>query len=134
MLLEDVWSSLDDDLKRVFHSAARADERIDSPAILESLLLLPEDDDVGQILRRFNRDHDLGFCTPDELPETIQRAPEDISLSPPVREALQFFRMHKIRPVNVRDYTRRLLQIGSDRMVRQFEKQGILRDMIDQLQ
>lgn len=134
MVLSDVWSSLEHDLKRIFRSAASADDRIDSRALLESLVLLPEDDSVGQILRRVDDEHDLKLRSTRTLPESSPKPPEGVTLSPAVREALQFFRIHKIRSVDVREYTRRLLQIGSGDTVRRLEKKGILRDIIEQLE
>lgn len=134
MVLADVWGYLNDDLKRVFRSAAQTDERIDSESILNALVRLPGDHPVGQLIRGIDENHDLDLNPPEALPEAPDPVPEYGSLSPAVREALQFFRMHKIRSVDVTDYTRRLLQIGSGDTVRRLEKQGILRKMIDQLE
>jgi hypothetical protein len=134
LVLSDVWGSLDDELKRVFRSAAERNDRIDSRALLESLILLPEDHFVGQLLRRFDEEYDLRLRSCEELPGSPHTVPNEVSLSPAVREALQFFRIHKIRSVDARQYTRRLLQIGSDDTARRLENQGILRDMIERLE
>lgn len=134
MVLSDVWGYLNEDLKRVFRSAVQTDERIDSQSILDALVRLPDDHPVGQLIRGFDEEYDLNLDPPGELPAAPDPVPEYGSLSPAVREALQFFRMHKIRSVDVTDYTRRLLQIGSGDTVRRLEKQGILRKIIDQLE
>lgn len=134
MQLADVWGYLDTDVKRLMRTVAPGAERVNTRRLLGAMAQFPGDRVVSRILRETFREADLRLPAPEEFAEDSEPVPEGMDFSPSVHETLNFFRLHRIRPVGVAQFARRLLEIGTGETVRALEEKGMLATTIKDLE
>lgn len=134
MVLADVWDNLDETVRRAVQSVAVESDRLDTNNFLGGLSLLSNVDRAAEIINDMQDETGLTLKVPSRLVEEVGDCPEHLTLSPTVREALNFFNLHRIRDISVAKVATRLLQLGGGPTVLALEKQGVLGDYIRRFQ
>lgn len=132
MALSTVWIHLTPSARRAFAAAARSSERVDVPRLLGALAAVTPGGDGGDILAELAEEE--GLAVPGD--SSSGPAPDDpptVELAPAVREALTFFRYHRIRPISPARLAVRLLEIGTGETVQSLEASGRLKPYLRRL-
>lgn len=132
MTLSTVWIHCTPSVRRAFAAAARRSERVDVPLLLGAMASVTSEEDGGDILADLAREEELvtpGGSASDPAPEE----PPGVELAPAVREALTFFRYHRIRPISPVRLAVRLLEIGTGETVQSLEASGRLKPYLERL-
>lgn len=131
MVLEAVWENLDDTVKRAFQSVAGESDRVNTRKLLGALMELSDVDSVGEIIKDMQDDAGVNLEPPAVLVEDAGSFPEGVVLSPAVREALNFFNLHRIRGVTPAKLITRLLQLSGGELVIALDSKGLLTEYIN---
>jgi hypothetical protein len=124
MRLSEVWEAFTPDLRRVFSAVARENDRARTKAMLGALSDL--EGELGEVLSRIETEADVSLIHPETMPDEPGSCPDDLSFSPCVKEALNFFRIHQIRPITPEKLALRLIQIGTGSTIMALEQAGYL--------
>ncbi len=132
MDLQTVWNDLDEDCQRVIRTVANPDRMLEGEDVLGAIARLERP--VGELLESLNRDHELGLSVPDRLEPPGEEPPEDVVLSAHMRETLNFFRIHRLRPIRPESLALRLLQMSSGDVDRKLEATGRFQEILADLE
>lgn len=130
MKLIEIWKDLSNPLQKVFKFLSG--QRVDTDRLLEGLAGINSTQNSIEVVSEIADDLGLEKIHSDD--ENIDYScPDNIDLSSDVREALDFFRIHKISKITTARLILRLLQIGSGSSVRKLEREGSLQAYRDKL-
>lgn len=130
--LSTVWIHCTPSVRRAFAAAARRSGRVDVPLLLGTLAAVTPGEEGGDILVELADGEGLvtpGVSASGSAPEQ----PPTVELAPAVREALTFFRYHRIRPISPVRLAVRLLEIGTGETVQSLEASGRLKPYLQRL-
>lgn len=127
MRLSSVWTYMTPTVQRAFRRAARNSDRVDTRRLLGALAGLTSDDEGGEVLRQLRNEADVNLPEVSAADEVYEGPPETIEVSPTVRETLNFFRFHHMRPIDSVTLSLRLLEIGAGEIVKALEADGRLK-------
>lgn len=133
MKLLEVWNYFTPDVKRVFTGLAGEHDRVRTKSLLGALLDVSEEN-TAAVLSRIESDGDTELIHLRKIPDESGACPEGLTFSPCVKESLNFFRIHQLRPVTSADLALRVLQIGTGSTVMALERAGILTELQEDLQ
>jgi len=131
--LSEVWDYFNPEVQQVFSSLALEYDRIRTKSLLGGLSKLPNNE-AAEILEDIEREAGVDLILPEQMITEVGECPDDLTFSPCVKETLNFFRVHQLRPVTVANLALRLLQIGTGSTVMELEESGHLRDIRSRLE
>ena len=125
--LREVWDYFTDDVKRVFTAIANETDRARTKLVLGALSDLS--DETADIVRRIEDEAEVPLIHPETIPEVPGECPDQLEFTPCVKEALNFYRIHQLKPITTANLSLRLLQIGTGDTVMKLEENGHLSDI-----
>lgn len=120
-------------VQRAFRRAARDSDRVGTRRLLGALAGLTPDDEGGEVLRQLRDEADVNLPEISTTDGVYEGPPEVIQVSPTVRETLNFFRFHHMRPIDPVALALRLLEIGAGETVKALEADGRLKTYLQRL-
>lgn len=130
--LREVWQSFTDDVKRVFSAISKDSDRARTKRVFGAIAELSSE--TAEVVQRIENEADVPLIHPESLPEEPGECPDDLEFTPCVKEALNFYRIHQLRPITVANLSLRLLQIGTGDTVMTLEKKGYLSEVRSSLE